>query len=204
MMKQIKDYLKNLQGKKLSELLIIITLAAIVFIFISDYAFKGTSGSNKNGNTPNTSSTETAGNVSAAESKDADAQYEKELEDKLTTVLESMDKVGKVKVMIHLGAGEEKVPVYNSSNSNSVTEEKDNNGGNRKINQSNKGDTVVMKNENGNSEPFITQTKKPVIIGVVITAEGASEELTKLVITKTVTNLFDIGPNKVNVYPMKK
>lgn len=199
-MKPIKDFLKNIKEKNLNEVLIIIALVAVVFIFISDYAFRGNSPKKS---TDNNTATETTSNE-VVSNKDADYQYEKELEDKLTAILESMDKVGKVKVMIHLGAGEEKITVFNSNNSNSVTDEKDNNGGNRKINQSNKGNTVVMKSENGNSEPFVSQTKKPVITGVVVTAEGASTELTKLIITKTVTDLFDIGTNKVNVYPMKK
>ncbi|MHC1682565.1 MAG: stage III sporulation protein AG [Clostridiaceae bacterium] len=200
-MKPIKDFLKNIQGKKFNELLIIITLVAVVLVFISDYAFNGKSNSN---NTKNSTNVTEVSNNDTSEALDEDSKYEKELEEKLTAVLESMDKVGKVKVMIHLGAGEEKVPVYNSNDSTSVTEEKDTNGGNRKINSSNNGETVVMKSEGGNSEPFITQTKKPIITGVVITAEGAADDLTKLIITKTVTDLFGIGPNKVNVYPMKK
>lgn len=200
-MKPIKDFLKNTQGKKFNELLIIITLVAVVLVFISDYAFNGKSNSN---NTKNSTNVTEVSNDDTSEALDEDSKYEKELEAKLTAVLESMDKVGKVKVMIHLGAGEEKVPVYNSNDSTSVTEEKDTNGGNRKINSSNNGETVVMKSEGGNSEPFITQTKKPIITGVVITAEGAADDLTKLIITKTVTDLFGIGPNKVNVYPMKK
>lgn len=203
-MKEIREFIKKLQGKKLNELLIVITLVAIVFIFISDYAFNGGKSSNKTDNANNVQTADASSDGTSVSSKDEDYQYEKELEDKLTDILESMDKVGKVKVMIHLGAGEEKVPVYNSNDSTSVTEEKDNNGGNRKINQSNSGNTVVMKSDNGNSEPFVTQTKKPIITGVIVIAEGADVEVTKLIITKTVTDLFSIGANKVNVYPMKK
>ena len=60
-----------------------------------------------------------------------------------------------------------------------------------------------MKNSGSSDEPFILQTNKPKVIGVVVVAKGASDSKIKHNIEVAVSNLYSLDANKVNVYSMK-
>ncbi|MDY4078367.1 MAG: stage III sporulation protein AG [Clostridium sp.] len=130
-------------------------------------------------------------------------EYEKAQKEELKNILESMYGVGEVKVMISFKSGESKVLAYDSSKQTVATEEKDTEGGTRISNQTNDGSTVVMTNEGGDNEPFIVETYKPKIEGIMILAEGASDSRIKYDIQKAVSSLYGLSAEKVNVYPMK-
>lgn len=130
-------------------------------------------------------------------------EYEETQKKELKTILESMSGVGKVQVMINFKSGESKVLAYDSSKQIVSTEEKDTEGGTRVSNQTNDGTTVVMTNEGGDNEPFIVETYKPKIEGIMILAEGASDSKIKYDIQKAVSSLYGLSAEKVNVYPMK-
>lgn len=130
-------------------------------------------------------------------------EYEEAQKEELKNILESMYGVGEVKVMISFKSGESKVLAYDSSKQTVATEEKDTEGGTRVSNQTNDGSTVVMTNEGGDNEPFIVETYKPKIEGIMILAEGASDSKIKYDIQKAVSSLYGLSAEKVNVYPMK-
>lgn len=130
-------------------------------------------------------------------------EYEETQKKELKNILESMSGVGKVQVMINFKSGESKVLAYDSSKQIVSTEEKDTEGGTRVSNQTNDGTTVVMTNEGGDNEPFIVETYKPKIEGIMILAEGASDSRIKYDIQKAVSSLYGLSAEKVNVYPMK-
>ena len=130
-------------------------------------------------------------------------EYEEAQKEELKSILESMYGVGEVKVMISFKSGESKVLAYDSSKQIVSTEEKDTEGGIRVSNQTNDGSTVVMTNEGGDNEPFIVETYKPKIEGIMILAEGASDSRIKYDIQKAVSSLYGLSAEKVNVYPMK-
>ncbi|MGL4730397.1 MAG: stage III sporulation protein AG, partial [Clostridium sp.] len=128
-------------------------------------------------------------------------QYEKEQNEKLTSILGQIEGVGEVSVMMTFEGGEEKVPAYNSDNQKSITEEEDNEGGKRRNEQKNEGENIVMSNEGGENKPFVIQVNKPKVISVIVTADGARNSKVKYSIEKAVADLYDIPLNKVNVYP---
>lgn len=130
-------------------------------------------------------------------------EYEEAQKEELKSILESMYGVGEVKVMISFKSGESKVLAYNSSKQVVSTEEKDTEGGTRVSNQTDDGSTVVMTNEGGDNEPFIVETYKPKIEGIMILAEGASDSKIKYDIQKAVSSLYGLSAERVNVYPMK-
>lgn len=129
---------------------------------------------------------------------------EKEIEEKLKDTLENIEGVGKVKVMVYFKGGEEQIPAINVNDSTSLTEEKDTDGGTRKVTQKNDGKTIVMMNTEKGTEPFVVKKNKPEVSGVCVVAEGANNNLIKLQIHKAVVNLFDLNEKDVNVYSMKK
>ena len=130
-------------------------------------------------------------------------EYEEAQKEELKSILEDMYGVGEVKVMISFKSGESKILAYNSSKQIVSTEEKDTEGGTRVSNQTDDGSTVVMTNEGGDNEPFIVETYKPKIEGIMILAEGASDSRIKYDIQKAVSSLYGLSAEKVNVYPMK-
>ena len=119
-------------------------------------------------------------------------EYEETQKKELKSILESMSGVGKVQVMINFKSGESKVLAYDSSKQIVSTEEKDTEGGTRVSNQTNDGTTVVMTNEGGDNEPFIVETYKPKIEGIMILAEGIDLPREKRV-EIGLTYIFGIG-----------
>lgn len=136
--------------------------------------------------------------------KGTENSEEAEIEGKLKYILENIEGVGKVNVMVYFKGGEEQIPAININDSTSLTEEKDTDGGTRKITQKNDGRTIVMMNTGNGTEPFVVKKYKPEVTGVCVVAEGAENNLIKLQIHKAVINLFDLKESQVNVYPMKK
>lgn len=133
-----------------------------------------------------------------------DKAYKEKMQEELVGLLEKIEGVGKVDSMIYFESGQEQVPVFNEETSTSVTNEKDNGGGQREITQKNDGSTVVMENKENSQQPFITKVNNPTITGICIVAEGAGDSVTELRIRQAVTKLFGLSDDKVQVYPMKK
>lgn len=130
--------------------------------------------------------------------------YKEKMQEELVGLLGKIEGVGKVDSMIYFESGQEQVPVFNEETSTSVTNEKDNGGGQREITQKNGGSTVVMENKENSQQPFITKVNNPTITGICIVAEGADDSVTELRIRQAVTKLFGLSDDKVQVYPMKK
>lgn len=130
--------------------------------------------------------------------------YEVATQNELKALLENIDGVGRVNVMLNIDGSEEQVPALNVTDSKSNTKERDTSGGTRDTVQDNNGSTVVITNDGSKSLPLIIKTNKPKVIGVIVVAEGAKEKYIQLQISQAVTRLFNITPEKVSVYPMKK
>lgn len=198
---KIKEKLKDKNKKNyitnLSILLLFGILLAIVGSTFSDESTATVNNISGNGNVQ-----EQAEAVSS-KTNEAEKVEEAEMERKLKNTLESIKGVGKVQVMVYFKGGEEQVPAININDSTSLTEEKDTDGGTRKITQENEGRTVVMMNTENGTEPFVLKKENPEVTGVFIVAEGANDNLIKLQIQQAVVKLFGLNENQVTVYPMK-
>lgn len=153
-------------------------------------------------------SVSSVGEVATTTSKDdlqgVSTEYKEKMEKELTDTLEKIQGVGKVHAMIYFEGGAEQVPVFNQDTSQSVTSEKDTNGGEREIKTENGGSEVVMENNNDEQKPFIVKTYNPAITGVIVVAEGAGEKVTELRLRQAVAILLGLQDSKVEVYPMEK
>lgn len=202
---RVKKSLKDKNGKDYTKKLVLLAIIG-VFCIMASNIFK----------TPNTVkvNSKNKDNISQNEEKEVKSMNsaknnemsdeEKEIEEKLKDTLENIDGVGKVKVMVYFKGGEEQIPAINVNDSTSLTEEKDTDGGTRKVTQKNDGKTIVMMNTEKGTEPFVVKKNKPEVSGVCVVAEGADDNLIKLQIHKAVVNLFDLKEKDVNVYSMKK
>lgn len=133
-----------------------------------------------------------------------DGSYEKELEDRLKHVLESMEGVGNAEVMITLKASEEKVLDKNINYQNSQVTEEDSQGGKRISNEENKQEDTVLSGSGGDGEqPYVIQEKKPVIEGIVVLADGADSPQIVSEINEALEALFDVSPHKIKVLKRK-
>ena len=114
--------------------------------------------------------------------------YTKDLENRLSEVLNKISGAGKISVMITLDGSPELIIAYN-------TEEKNNTDG-----------SVTTKKEpiiitiDGKSNPLILSEKLPAVKGVVIVAQGANDVSVRLNILNATTKLLNISANAVEIF----
>ncbi|MDP4178266.1 MAG: stage III sporulation protein AG [Bacillota bacterium] len=190
--KLIEKMTKDGKNKYLFNLMIIALVGILILIAAS--MFKD-----------NNASVKTSAKINDSQTESQDTKnYELQLENKLKDILQRTDGIGNVSVMIYFEGGDEQIPAVNVTDSTSTTEEKDASGGVRSTTQKNTGSTVVTTNDGTKNEPLILKQNKPKVTGVYVVAEGAEDEIMQLKINKAVTDLFNISPDKVAVFPMKK
>jgi len=125
-------------------------------------------------------------------------------ENKLAKILSEIRGAGDVKVMISYRTGIETVPLSDTKDSNTVTEESDGDGA-RRTEQSNIETSIIFNQErSGNKVPYISKTIMPVVEGVIVTCDGGGDELVKADVIKAVTVITGITANKVQVFPKNK
>jgi len=131
-------------------------------------------------------------------------EYADYLEEQLEEALSMMDKVGKVKVVVMVGASQKDVVEKDRSIVRSQTSETDSEGGTRNINNTENSEaTLFMTDENGNRLPYVTQVFEPQIEGVMVVAQGAGRENVNSDITEAIQALFGIEAHKIKVVKMK-
>lgn len=129
--------------------------------------------------------------------------YEEFYETSMKAILEQILGVGEVVVMVNLDSTEEKIYQTNVRTGAQVTEEKDHQGGNRRIDDATR-DEAVVTISNGNGEtPVIVKTLKPTIRGVVVVAEGAENPKVKSWIFDVIQRSLDVPIHRISVVPKK-
>lgn len=185
------------KGRPSKETMLIVFLSGILIFVILLPTGNSGSGYQPKKNQKKTESTDDAGSAQTGGNK-ADGtfsdEYRKSLERELEEFLSSVAGVGEVKVLIYMKNSQEYVVEKDVPMSNSVS------GENSEMKKEEA--TVYTVNENGNEVPFVTQTRRPEVDGVVISAQGASNEAVKLQIVRLVMALYGVEANKVEVLTM--
>ena len=133
-----------------------------------------------------------------------DHEYEEKQREDLSKILSKIEGVGNVEVMLRFGGSEIKVPATDNNNKQSTMEETDSEGGKRVNTEALDDDKVVMKNNEDGNSPYILETKKPEVTGVMIVAQGAQDSKVKYEISKAVASLYDISLEDVSIFPMEE
>jgi stage III sporulation protein AG len=129
--------------------------------------------------------------------------YISELEGRLENILRKVNGIGEVKVMITLKASKEKIPLKDVPYTQEGLNEVDGEGGSRTNNSIRKEEsTVLVTNEDGNTEPYILQEREPEVEGILIIAEGGDNVMVIKDIIEAAEVLFDIPAHKVKVMKM--
>lgn len=173
----------NLDNKKsIENLVIFLVLVIIVMVVINSLFTEETS-----------EATPTLSVIKTNEKEDS-------LELKLENILGSIRGVGRVKVMVSYTNSIEKIPLYDTKETTTITEERDTNGGERKTEEISNELSVVYEEENSKKTAIIRQNIMPEIIGVIVTAEGAENNYIKENIINAVVAVTNIPNHKVQVF----
>ncbi len=194
-----KLFPKEKKGRKIYNGIIIIlflVLGALSFNLVNS-AFKQQSVDNYDNNVVPTQGIKDEKILSAKVS-----DYKKNKENELTAMLNDIQGGGKITVIMHFESSEEQVIATNINDSVSITEEADDNGGTRKIDTKQNGRTVVTLNEGDKTKPLVTKVIEPKVIGVIVVAEGASDNLVRRSMKQAVLTLYDLKSDQVEVYPI--
>lgn len=121
-------------------------------------------------------------------------------EDKLNKILSNIEGAGNVEVMIAYKTGVETVPLLDTKDNKTITE--DNTGGAIRRTQQDLVETSIIFNQenNGTREPYISKTIMPQVEGVIVTCEGGGETIVRNNIVKAVQAVTGIEAEKVQVF----
>ena len=124
------------------------------------------------------------------------------LQHDLENILETMEGVGKVKVLINYAETSTTVAMYNETKTESTTEEKDTEGGIRNVTQTDTQKEIAYTSETGQSAPITEKIVMPIIEGAVITAEGAGNVNVKANIISATQAVTGLATHKIQVFQM--
>lgn len=129
--------------------------------------------------------------------------YEEEYEKQLKKALEEMLGVDDVMVMVNIDSTDKKVLEKNTVTKSQTTEEKDNEGGERKVQDTSTDEQLVIIREGEKEVPIVVEYQKPAIRGVLVVAKGAENIQVKKWIIEAVTRVLDVPSHRVAVMPKK-
>lgn len=112
--------------------------------------------------------------------------YEKDIEERLKNLLESIDGSGKVQVMVTIESGDEKVYATESKKS-----------------ENNEEKNYVLVDIEGSDSGLLLKIAQPEIRGVAIVCQGADSPTVRNAVVGAVTSVLGISSNRVNVSKMK-
>jgi stage III sporulation protein AG len=189
----LKEFFKRLKKIKNIEYFILVLAIAIVIGLFSNWFQSVNRGQE-------TSLVQNQENSPPTGSDDKDTQDQ---EYRLKKILSSMKGAGRVEVMISYKTGKELIPAMNTVESNTETEEKDSNGGIRKVRQVDTNSQPVSMTTSEGSQPLITREIQPEVLGVVVIAEGAEDIRVRMELQQAVQTVLGVHANQVDVFVME-
>ena len=193
-----KDFLKKSEEEKDKKKQIENIVVFIIILIITVLIINSMWSSEDKGSRENTQDTSKV----LAQTTSANTTGQDDLESKLEDILESINGVGKVKVLIKYSETSTVVAMYNETTSESTTKENDGDGGSKDVKETESKKEIVYTDENGKSEPITEKVVMPVIEGAIITAEGAGNANVKSSIVSAVEAVTGLAVHKIQVFEM--
>lgn len=192
---KLVEYINKLTSKKNLYNLIVVFLLGVLLLIMSNF-FKGQP----------TVAVNTSADLEENKSKSGEefelSATEEKLKTELKAMLSQIKGIGKVDLMINFECSEEYIPAEEKNTSKSITNEKDNEGGERKITQDTDGTKIVVSTDGNVTKPVMLKKINPKVEGIIIVAEGAEDEKIKKDIVLAVSSLFGIPNYKIQVFTM--
>lgn len=186
MSKSIVGWIKaNLKSEKGVRILVICGIIGMALIFLSGFL-----GGGKTEKPP----------IKAEESGE---QYELDLENRMSGIIQSIAGSGRVQVLITVRGGARNVYV-NEQKTETVVEEENSDGNVTKKKQTDQfeNEYVRVKDADGGESALMTTQMQPEIQGVVVVCDGGEDTVVKQRITEAVTTVLDISSKYVCVTKM--
>ncbi|MFW6021911.1 MAG: stage III sporulation protein AG [Halanaerobiaceae bacterium] len=158
------------------------------------------------GNLFNSNNSENNNQIAVQVDKNNTVNREKDyiasLNEELEEIIGFVKGVGRVKVKVYVEEYTEYEYEYNTNTVDKITQETDQNSGQREINENNmESKMVVLKDISGEEKPVIRKKKLPDITGVLIVVEGAENSGVKYEVIKSVSRLLNLPLHKISVLP---
>lgn len=126
---------------------------------------------------------------------------EQKLAEKISSTIEQMRGVGKVKVLVTLSSGLKKEYAKDESITKRDSKVTDKQGSVQETTETTENDKLVIPS---NALPVVVMEESPQIAGVLIIAQGATDPQIREEIFTAVKTLLNIETIKINVSPMKE
>ena len=186
MISDIKSFLKNISPGKKRTVLIIMGLAGMVLIFISNY-------------------TEMSDNTGAADEPVISdnfisaKEYKQQLEEELSDIISSIEGAGNVKIMITMESGTEDIYAVEKNITERRQSKNDEYSSDSETEYKEGQVYVIIKNKNGTEQAVLLKQVMPKIRGVLVVCDGGGDPVTKEKITQAVSGVLNISSGKVYV-----
>ncbi len=188
--------------KRKIENLVFFVVILIITIVIINFIWNGNEENNKEATNDTTKQlANTTENINQTQVTN-DVNTTDNLEDKLKNILSKIQGVGEVEVCLNYSESSEVVAMYNENSTTSTTEETDDSGGTRKIEETDTQKDVIFKEDDGTKTPITAKIVNPKIEGAIITAKGASNAETKNNIIQAVEAVTGLATHKIQVFEM--
>lgn len=191
-----------LRDKKKTDVLLY-GLIVGVFLFLLSFTMPKTDAQEKDNN-ERPEDTFSAPTISSLEYTQGDTSesYVDWLEKRLEDILEKMEGIGEVTVMITLSASKEVCFLKDVIREETIVNETGADGSNQLSHSVNSQElVVVIDNEDGSRQVYVTKEYMPEIEGVLVLAEGTDEQKS-FEITEAVQALFSVASHKIKVLKM--
>lgn len=198
-------FLKKIDGerdnKKNIENLVVFVIILIVTIIFINYIWNGGKKNTKSDN--NNLESAKLSNIDISGNENGNAYNESGLEKQLENILKKLEGVEDVSVLITYEETNKVVPMYNVDNQESVTQEEDNQGGTRTINETSTKKEVVYEESNGGKTIVTSSIVTPEIKGAVVIAKGANRGNVRSNIIQAIEAATGLPTHKIQVFEMK-
>ncbi|MGN0543264.1 MAG: hypothetical protein ACI4JG_07425 [Acutalibacteraceae bacterium] len=122
------------------------------------------------------------------------AEYERELEERLTSIISAIDGAGNTRVMVTLESGSEDIYLHDFDYGENISPS-----GKSSIERK---DEYVIVDGSAGEGGIIVRVAEPKVRGVAVVCEGGGSELVRQQVTQAVTALLDISSARVSVAKM--
>ncbi len=188
---KIFEQLKESREGLISKLIILGTLG-LIFILAGNF-FAGTG------------QKESAKQLEKESLQIEETEYAEKMARELENTLSLIQGVGEVRVQL-LITGEEKYEYeYNLNQVNKITNESDQNGGERGIEEDRtEKEMVIIRDQAGKEQPVIKKIQKPIIKGAIVVARGAENSQIRYKLYRAVASFLDLPGYKINILPYQR
>lgn len=128
-------------------------------------------------------------------------EMEKKYEETLQVMLNQINGISEVEVMVNVDSTNVQIYEKDMIIGTQRTEESDQNGGNRLIEDETKETKLVYIREGDKEIPVLIQTKKPEVRGVLVIANGVESATLKQAVIEAVSRVLDVPTYRISVLP---